>query len=347
MIFEHPHCRYNPLTGDWVLVSPHRNSRPWQGQIEKVAQPNLPDYDPDCYLCPNNSRVGGTVNPNYHSTFTFTNDFSALYPQVPEKAFDENDLLLARSEKGLCRVICFSPDHSLTLARMPPENIIQVINCWTKEFKEIEQLDFIRSIQIFENRGAMMGASNPHPHGQIWASENIPNELGKELKSFENYRREKNNCLLCDYVRLEIDKQQRLVYENNYFAALVPFWAVYPFETIILPKNHRSASDELANDEISAFADILRITTIKYDNLFETSFPYSFGLHQRPVNSGDNSNFHFHAHFFPPLLRSATIRKFLVGFELLGSPQRDLTPETAAESLRIQSEIHYLDKQNP
>lgn len=343
MIFEHPHRRFNPLTGEWILVSPHRTKRPWQGQIEKTVTNDLASYDPACYLCPGNERAGGKVNPDYNSTFVFENDFAALYPQVSTESFNEN-LLLAESEKGLCRVICFSPDHSLTLARMSAEAIEKVVECWTEQFIEIEKMDFIRSILIFENRGAMMGASNPHPHGQIWASESIPNETAKELKNFAEHRDKTSGCLLCDYLKLEIEKKERIVCENELFAAVVPFWAIYPFETLILPKNHRAALDEFSSEERAAFADILRQLTIRYDNLFETSFPYSFGLHQRPVNAGDNSFYHFHAHFYPPLLRSATVRKFLVGFEILGSPQRDITPEQAAERLKNLEEIHYLDR---
>lgn len=343
MINDHPHIRLNILTNEWVLVSPHRAKRPWQGQVEEPFHPADIRYDPDCYLCPGNERAGGAVNPNYTSTFVFDNDFAALYPNVPEEKLDVDGLLIARSERGICRVICFSPNHSLTLARMRVEEIEKVVERWIEQFLELGGFDFINSVQIFENRGAMMGASNPHPHGQIWASETVPNELGKEILSFRRRLEKTGGCILCEYLNLELREKSRLVCENDSFAAFVPFWAVYPFEIIVIPKNHHSGLDGLNEKEKTNLADILNQITIRYDNLFQTSFPYSMGFHQRPTNGADNSFFHFHAHFYPPLLRSATVRKFLVGFELLAMPQRDITPETAAEKLRALSGIHYLD----
>lgn len=344
MLYEHPHRRLNVLTGEWVLVSPHRTQRPWQGQVEKVASPAEPEYDAHCYLCPRNERAGGAVNPDYASTFYFDNDFAALYPNVAEEKLDAENILIAASERGICRVICFSPKHNLTLAKMSPAEILPVVELWAAQFAELGALDFINSVQIFENRGAMMGASNPHPHCQIWSSESVPNELAKELKSFENHQAEKQTCLLCDYLKIELESRERIVFENETFAVLVPFWAVYPFETLVLPKRHSSGLDELNAAEKNDLADALHRLTVRYDNLFETAFPYSMGFHQRPTDALDNSFFHAHAHFYPPLLRSATVRKFLVGFELLGSPQRDITPESAAQRLRELSETHYLLK---
>lgn len=341
MYIEHSHRRLNILTDDWVLVSPHRNQRPWQGQIESVSKDIKPEYDPNCYLCPGNIRANNQRNLQYDLTYYFDNDFAALQSNLEKQNFNQNDLLIAESERGICRVICFSPKHNLTLAKMNTNEIIPVIELWSSQFTELGKKDFISSVQIFENRGEMMGASNPHPHCQIWASESIPNELRKELNAFENYKKNKNSCLLCDYLRLELSEQKRIVLENEHFAVLVPFWAIYPFETLVLPKRHMSGLDQLSNEESHDLADALHRLTVRYDNLFKVDFPYSMGFHQRPTDRIDNSIFHAHAHFYPPLLRSATIRKFLVGFEILGSPQRDLTAESAAENLQQLPEIHY------
>lgn len=340
---EHPHRRLNPLTREWVLVSPHRTQRPWQGQVEKVVRTELPVYDPTCYLCPGNSRAGGHLNPNYTSTFVFENDFAALKPDVPHARTDEAGLLVAEGERGQCRVLCFSPDHSLTLARMDVPAIIPVVEMWAEQYKELGALDYVSSVQIFENRGEMMGASNPHPHGQVWASQSLPNELSKEDASQLAYTRERGGCLLCDYLALELRDGARVVCENESFAALVPYWAAWPFETMIVGRRHAGAIDELQSEERAALADILKRTTTRYDNLFETSFPYTMGFHQSPTDGHEHPHFHFHAHFYPPLLRSATVRKFMVGFELLGTPQRDITAESAAERLRALSEKHYLE----
>lgn len=340
---EHPHRRFNPLTQEWLIVSPHRTKRPWQGQIEKSGNAELPTYDANCYLCPTNKRVGDSVNPDYKEVFVFQNDFSALQSNIPQGSFNENKLLVAESERGICKVVCFSPNHSLTLSRMELSDIKQVVDEWAKQFTELGNIEFINHVQIFENRGEMMGSSNPHPHGQIWASESIPNETAKELISQRKYFEKNGSCLLCDYLKLEKEKAERIVCENGFFSVIVPFWAVYPFEVIVVGNNHRSSIDEFDEEEKTAFADILKRITTRYDNLFLTSFPYSMGFHQKPTDDKDYSFTHFHTHFYPPLLRSATIRKFLVGFELLGSPQRDITPESAAERLCELSEIHYLD----
>lgn len=340
---EHPHRRFNPLTGEWLLVSPHRTKRPWQGQVEKPNTEISPVYDPTCYLCPGNTRAGDMVNPVYTDVFVFENDFAALQPNIPKGDLNENNLLIAQSERGICRVLCFSPNHGLTLSRMPAGDIKKVVDEWLKQYSELGGVEFINHVQIFENRGEMMGSSNPHPHGQIWASESIPNEPQKEIISQRKYYEENGRCLLCDYVKLESEKGERIVVQNEHFAAIVPFWAIYPFEVLIAGKNHHGSVDEFDEAEKSALADILKQVTTRYDNLFLTPFPYSMGFHQKPTDGKNYDFLHFHAHFYPPLLRSATIRKFLVGFELLGSPQRDITPESAAERLRNLSGIHYLE----
>lgn len=334
MIYEHPHTRFNPLTREWLLVSPHRTKRPWQGQVEKVAVMELTPYDSTCYLCPTNTRSGGIVNPDYKSTFVFDNDFAALYPEVPAENFNENDLLIAKSERGICRVVCFSPNHGLTLANMQTAEIKSVIDELERQTKDLSEHNFIKSIQIFENRGEMMGCSNPHPHGQIWASESIPNELNKELASLADYKAKHGNCLLCDYVKIETEKAERIVCENEHFAVIVPFWAIYPFETMIVSKRHFGSFLEFSEAEKTGLAEALKEITSRYDRVFDVPFPYSMGYHQSPFNVDDKGLMHFHAHFYPPLLRSATVRKFLVGFEMLATPQRDITPESAAERLR-------------
>ena len=344
MLFDSPHRRYNPLTREWVLVSPQRTQRPWQGQVEHERHPASVSYDPNCYLCPGNERAGGQRNPAYTSTFVFDNDFAALKPDIAEGSIDTAGLLVAASERGLCRVVCFSPDHGLTVARMPVPAIRQVVDAWAAQYSEIGALDFIRTVQIFENRGEMMGASNPHPHCQIWSSESIPNEIAKEDSAQQDWFQTQRSCLLCDYLAIEMKAGERLVCENDGFAAVVPFWAVWPFEILLLTKRHASAFDEFTEVERDQLADILKRIATRYDNLFETPFPYTMGFHQRPTDGGAYPHFHFHAHYYPPLLRSATVRKFMVGFEMLGAPQRDITAESAAERLRSMSETHYLDR---
>lgn len=340
------HRRFNPLTRDWVLVSPQRIDRPWRGQTESRVETAVPTYDADCYLCPGNPRANGERNPSYTSIFAFDNDFAALRPDAPTGEVNEGGLLMARGEAGVCRVICFSPRHDLTLSRMSAPDIASVIEVWRDEYQRLGSLDFINSVQIFENRGAMMGASNPHPHCQIWASHGLPNELAKESMAQSDYLASRRSCLLCDYLSLEEKAGERIVSQNESFVALVPFWAVWPFETMVLSRRHLGALDEFSTRETIALADILGQLTIRYDNLFETPFPYSMGFHQRPTDGNDHPQWHFHGHFYPPLLRSATVRKFMVGFELLGSPQRDITPENAAGRLRDLPPVHYLDRCN-
>ncbi len=337
------HRRFNALTGEWVLVSPHRTQRPWQGQIERPAQPAALAYDPECYLCPGNTRAHGDVNPDYPTTLVFANDFPALRMGA-DGAVDRGGLIVAEAESGVCRVICFSPRHDLTLARMSVDEIEPVVRTWAEQYRELGALESIAWVQIFENRGAMMGASNPHPHCQVWACQSLPNEAAKELAAQSAYRLERRGCLLCDYLKLELASGERVVCENEHFVALVPFWAVWPFETLLLPRRHFGAMDELNEAETRGLADVLRALTIRYDNLFEIAFPYSMGFHQSPTDGAAHPEWHFHAHFYPPLLRSATVRKFMVGFELLGSPQRDITPERAAQRLREAPAAHYMDR---
>ena len=331
---QDPHRRRNPLTGEWVLVSPHRTERPWQGQVEETARAAQPEYSPDCYLCPGNERAGGARNPRYTSTFVFDNDFAALRPDTPPDRFDESGLLMAQGEPGICRVVCFSPKHDLTLAQMEPAEIRRVVDTWAGQYSELGARESIRYVQIFENRGAMMGCSNAHPHCQIWSNSHLPNEVSKEQAAQLEWREARARCLICDYSALETAHRERLVGENASWVAVVPFWAVWPFETMVMPRRHVAAIDGLDNAERDDLADILKRLTARYDRLFAAPFPYSMGFHQSPTDGEAHPEWHLHLHFHPPLLRSATVRKFLVGYELLATPQRDLTPEAAAERLR-------------
>ncbi len=331
-----PHRRFNPLTREWVLVSPHRTERPWQGQTEPPEQQPSQPYDPNCYLCPGNTRAGGARNPSYSQTFVFDNDFAALQPDTSPAQVDieGRGILVAEAESGICRVVCFSPRHDLTLSRMSPSEIRALVDTWIHEFQSLARNPGINYVQIFENRGLMMGCSNPHPHGQIWATSTIPNEPRKEQEAFAAYQKQHGTCLLCDYIRIEEASGDRFVCGNEHFLAVVPFWAVWPYEILVLSKRHVADMGALDEKERSALADILKCITARYDSLFQVSCPYSMGFHQRPTDELQHEEWHFHAHFFPPLLRSASIRKFMVGFEMLGSPQRDITPEYAAEKLR-------------
>ncbi len=333
---QNPHRRYNPLKQEWVLVSPNRTQRPWQGQTEAAVIPAGLRYDPDCYLCPGNVRAGGARTDSYTSTYIFENDYAALKPDAPQFHTDEEGagLLIADGESGVCRVLCFSPRHDLTLAKMSVEEIRIVVDAWAAQYDELGSREDIRYVQVFENRGAMMGASNPHPHGQIWASRSMPNEIVAELAGQKTYLQQHGTNLLLRYAEQELALGERVVAQNASFLTVVPFWAVWPFETMILPKRHVVDMAAFTDWERTDFAAILREVTSTYDRVFEAPFPYSMGLHPRPFDDEAHAEWQFHAHFYPPLLRSASIRKFMVGYELLGSPQRDITPESAAETLR-------------
>jgi UDPglucose--hexose-1-phosphate uridylyltransferase len=331
-----PHRRFNPLTREWVLVSPQRAQRPWQGKVETAAVTPAVHYDPNCYLCPGNKRAKGETNPAYEKVFVFENDFAALQPDISPagEADSESELLVAKSERGLCKVVCFSPRHDLTISQMPVDHIQSVVETWANEYTSIGSLPWIRYVQIFENRGEIMGCSNPHPHCQIWANETIPTEPAKEQASQLEYLNKNHHCLLCDYLAAEERIGERIVCKNESFLAVVPFWAVWPFETMLLSRRHATDIAALDEQQRAGLADIMKQVTQRYDNLFECSFPYTMGFHQRPTDGVEHSEWHFHAHYYPPLLRSATVRKFMVGYEMLAMPQRDLTAEQAAERLR-------------
>ena len=333
---QNPHRRFNPLKREWVLVSPHRTQRPWQGQTETKAATVALAYDPGCYLCPGNSRAGGLRTEKYTGTYVFENDFAALKPDTARFSNDEGGkgLLVAEGETGVCRVICFSPRHDLTLAKMSVGEIRAVVDLWAEQCLDLGSRGDIGYVQIFENRGAMMGASNPHPHGQIWASRSIPNEVLSELGGQQEYFAKNQSALLCEYLRAEESLGERVFAQNASFVAVVPFWAVWPFEVMVLPRRHVTQLQALTEVERSDFAAILQAVTATYDQVFDVPFPYSMGLHPAPCDGQEHFEWQFHAHFYPPLLRSASIRKFMVGYELLGSPQRDITPESAAEILR-------------
>lgn len=336
---QDPHRRFNPLSGEWVLVSPHRALRPWLGNQETSPAGALLPYDPNCYLCPGNVRAQGLHNPQYANTFVFENDFGALKPDTPHAHLDLRDkgLIVAEGESGICRVICFSPRHDLTLSTMPISNVEEVVRTWTSQALDLSNRPDISYVQIFENRGALMGASNPHPHCQVWATRSLPEAPARELRTQRSYFQERRACLLCEYLALESSEKARLVCQNAGFMAVVPFWAIWPFEILVISHRHLKSLPELTNEEQSQLAEICQSITAIYDRVFDVPFPYSMGFHPAPNDSDPHAEWHFHAHFYPPLLRSATVRKFMVGFEMLGTPQRDITAESAAERLR---ELH-------
>ncbi len=328
-----PHRRFNPLTGEWVLVSPHRTKRPWQGGEETSASDDRLAYDPQCYLCPGNVRAGGEQNPQYDGRYVFDNDFAALVPESDDASFvDDEKFLKAETVGGTCRVICFSPRHDLTLASMEPGDIRRVVDLWAEQTEELGRR--YAWVQIFENKGEIMGCSNPHPHGQIWASDTLPNEPAKEDERQKEYAAANGGPLLIDYAEAETANRERIVVENEHWISVVPFWAIWPFETLLIPRRHVRRLGDLEDVESASLSHILKSVLGAYDRLFNVSFPYTMGWHGAPFVEGDMSHWQLHAHFYPPLLRSAAVKKFMVGYEMLAEPQRDITPEAAAERLR-------------
>jgi UDPglucose--hexose-1-phosphate uridylyltransferase len=336
---DRPHRRYNPLRDEWVLVSPHRMERPWHGQVERGPREQLPVYDPDCYLCPGNERAGGVRNPDYQDTYVFENDFAALLPDTPYICGDGQRLLHCQSVRGACRVLCFTPRHDLTLAQMPLDSVRRVVDLWADQTADLGRE--YAWVQVFENKGAMMGTSNPHPHGQVWASDVLPNEPAQEDRRQCSYYEEYHRPLLLDYAHVEAEKQDRVVESSELWLAVVPYWAVWPFEILLLPRQHVLRLPDLDDTGRDALASILKRVLTRYDNLFEMAFPYSMGWHGAPTDGVTHDHWQLHAHFYPPLLRSATVRKFMVGYEMLGGPQRDLTAEWAARQLQALPDVHY------
>lgn len=340
-INEHPHRRFNPLLKEWILVSPHRAKRPWQGQNETPSSENSVAHDENCYLCAGNTRSNGEQNPQYDACYVFDNDFPALLEDDITFESKSNPLFQIKPEKGINRVICFSPKHNITLAEMDVKEIENVIHTWKEEYATLGSKDFINYVQIFENKGSVMGCSNPHPHGQIWAQSSLPTQVEKTQKSLQAYFEKNNTSLLEDYLKQELVAQERIVIENEHFVVLVPFWATWPFETMIISKRHFGSLLGLTTKESEALAEAIKSITVKYDNLFETSFPYSAGIHQAPTDRISHPEWHLHMHFYPPLLRSASVKKFMVGYEMLGEAQRDISPEKSAEMLRNLPNTHY------
>ncbi len=337
-VTEHPHRRYNPLINEWILVSPHRSKRPWQGQVEERDETQKPSYDPTCYLCAGNTRINGEVNPHYTKTFVFQNDFAALTADTPYHETDD-PLFKMQAEQGESRVICFSPDHSKTLPELSVEAISDVVMTWQEQSQALGET--YQWVQVFENKGAMMGCSNPHPHGQIWAQQHLPTLVAKKQVGQSDYWQSQHSNLLQDYAEREIDYKERVVVENQDWLVVVPYWAAWPFETLLLPKFAIARMTELTQDKRDSLADMVKQITTRYDNLFNTSFPYSMGWHGAPYDGEEHPEWTLHASFFPPLLRSATVRKFMVGYEMMAEAQRDLTPEQAAQRLREASNVHY------
>ncbi|MGE4512316.1 MAG: UDP-glucose--hexose-1-phosphate uridylyltransferase [Chryseobacterium sp.] len=338
---QHPHRRYNPLLDEWILVSPQRAKRPWQGQTEKSLEEKLPHYDPECYLCSGNVRVNGQRNPDYKGVYVFDNDFGSLLNEQVEFSEDHSDFFTIRPERGINRVICFSENHSLTLPEMEVKDIEKVVDTWQQQYEELGSQDFINHVQIFENKGQVMGCSNPHPHGQIWAQSSIPSAVVRTQENLRFYFEKTGRSLLEDYLKKELEADERIILENESFVVLVPFWAVWPYETMIISKRKIGNILQFSEGEKRWFAGIIKDLTTKYDNLFETSFPYSAGIHQTPTDGLAHPEWHFHMHFYPPLLRSAEVKKFMVGYEMLAEAQRDITPEQSAEILKNISTVHY------
>lgn len=339
-----PHRRYNPLLNEWVLVSPQRALRPWHGAVEGDAISADPAYDPECYLCPGNFRAGGDRNPDYVDPYVFKNDFPALLAGHSARPSSEDKIFKSQPVSGEARVICYSKRHDLSMARLPEEELRKIVVCWEQQYRELSQR--YSWVSIFENKGAAMGCSSPHPHGQVWASNYVPTEVAKEDHFQREYFNANGKVLLLDYARKELDLGKRVIFQEGCWICVVPYWATWPFEALLLPTDHISDIGHLNESNKTDLAKALKRLTVKYDNLFQTPFPYSMGWHGRPPGD-EGAHWLLHCHFYPPLLRSASIRKFMVGFELLSEAQRDLTPEAAAETLRAVSEIHYTGmKQN-
>lgn len=336
---DHSHRRRNPLTGDWVLVSPHRAKRPWQGQVEKPQVTDTAAYDPECYLCSGNTRINGEVNPQYDGTFVFTNDFAALMKDTPASEQSNDDLFTLQAARGTSRVICFSPEHNKTLPELSLLALEEVIETWQEQVADLSK-DYVW-VQVFENKGAAMGCSNPHPHGQVWANDFIPNEVAKAEASQKAYFDKHASSLLLDYAQKESDDGSRTVVETEHWIAVVPYWAAWPFETLLMPKFACPRLTDVNTAQKADLAIAIKKLTSRYDNLFQCSFPYSMGWHGAPNNLDSTEHWQVHAHFYPPLLRSATVRKFMVGYEMMAEPQRDLTPEQAAQKLQALSDVHY------
>lgn len=332
-LFTEPHIRKNILTGEAVLVSPHRTKRPWQGKLEEDSKVVSVKYDENCYLCPGNTRSSNEINPNYKHTYVFNNDFAALKEDT-ELTNLKSGLLEAYAEKGICKVICFSPNHALTLSKMQISEIEKVIETWQKEYEALGQVSYINNVQIFENRGDVMGCSNPHPHGQIWAQHYIPKEIKLKTSNFSKHYTTHKTTLLQDYLDQEIKEDKRIVFSNKDYVVLVPFWAVWPFETMIIPRNPEKSISAITNETSTTFAEAIKTITSIYDKVFDTPFPYSAGIHQAPTNNETNEGWHWHMSFYPPLLRSASVKKFMVGYEMFAYPQRDITAEAAADLLK-------------
>lgn len=339
------HRRYNPFSEEWVLVSPHRAQRPWDGQKEPPDIGKVVDFKADCYLCPTNLRANGKRNPDYQETFVFTNDFASLLPAQGGTAEKSADTLLKiEPESGICRVICYSPSHNLTISRMNQSQVVSIIAAWMKEYGHLGNKAEINHVQIFENRGQIMGCSNPHPHGQIWANSTIPVIPARERSGQKKHLDKTGTCLLCDYLKRELEEKQRLLFQNEFFVALVPFWAVWPFETMIIPRFHQGSITAMQSSQLEALALIMIELGICYDNLFQTSFPYSMGIHQQPTDGRNYPEWHWHIHYLPPLLRSRSVKKHMVGYEMLAMAQRDISPESAARQLQSLPDFHYLDR---
>lgn len=338
---KHPHRRYNPLLDEWILVSPQRANRPWQGQTEGSDQEHLPKHDPGCYLCAGNLRVNGEKNPDYKGVYVFDNDFGSLMNEEVEISENKTGFFSMHPERGINRVICFSENHSLTLPEMETEDIRRVVDVWKQQYEELGTQDYINHVQIFENKGRIMGCSNPHPHGQIWAQSSIPTMIRKTQENLKTYFDKNGKSLLEDYLQQEMEAGERIILENSDFVALVPFWASWPYETMVISKRKAENISQFSEKEKNALAEILKNLTTKYDNIFNISFPYSSGIHQAPTDGEKHPEWHFHMHFYPPLLRSAEVKKFMVGYEMLAETQRDLTPEQSAEVLKDRSTVHY------